>query len=436
MRIAIVAEVFLPKVDGVVNRTLHLIQQLVRCNDEVMVLCPQAEGSGTCPVPVVQLPSFSFPLYPEYRIGLPDDRLLDAVEAFRPDIIHYVNPFAFGFRCYDLLHKAGIQIASVFSFHTLYGEFVKQYKLLSPLSTLLWWLTREYHNRADMNITVSSATQDDLVKRGFHRVRFWPPAVDSGLFHPGQKNPAMRARLAGAHLDKRLLVTVSRLAPEKNVGFLADVLDRFPDACLAVVGDGPHRAELERRFAGKSANFVGYLKGTQLAEAYASADAFVYASEVETMGNVVLEAMACGCAVVAPRAGGIPTLVSEGATALLYTPGDLEDAVRAVGTVLADDAFRNQLGRAARQVVESWNWETSIDRVRQVYQESIRDFERAGSRLTVPQRLAQLTARALVFGFGKLSKDREAFRKPARATRTRRVKKRSRAAGRTPPPRG
>jgi glycosyltransferase involved in cell wall biosynthesis len=413
MRIAIVAEVFLPKVDGVVNRTVNLIQQLVRCNDEVMVLCPQAEGADKCSVPVVEVRSFSFPLYPEYRIGLPDDRLLPVLEQFQPDVLHYVNPFAFGFRCCDLIHRAGLRIPSVFSFHTLYGEFVKQYKLLRPLSDILWWLSREYHNRAGMNITVSSVTQEELVKRGFRRVRLWPPAVDGRLFHPGRKSAAMSARLAQGHPDKQLLLTVSRLAPEKNVGFLAEVLDRFPNACLAVVGDGPQRGELERRFAGRNANFIGYLRGVELAEAYASADAFVYASETETMGNVVLEAMASGCAVVAPRAGGIPSLVSEGETAMLYTPGDLEDAVRVARTVLEDDAFRCRLGRAAREAVEGWDWERSIDRVRQVYLEAIQEFQQTEPKLTLGQRLAQSVSSALVYGFASLSKDGKAARKGA-----------------------
>jgi glycosyltransferase involved in cell wall biosynthesis len=205
-------------------------------------------------------------------------------------------------------------------------------------------------------------------------------------------------------------LTVSRLAPEKNVAFLAGVLDRFPDACLAVVGDGPHRGELERRFAGRNAHFVGYLKGASLAEAYASADAFVYASETETMGNVVLEAMACGCAVVAPRAGGIPSLVSDGETGLLYSPGNLEDAVRATGAVLRDDALRGKLGRSAREVVEGWDWRYSIEQVRQVYQEAVRAFQPTRARLTRGQRLAQAVLSALVLGFRALSKDRTGVR--------------------------
>ena len=407
MRIAIIAEVFLPKVDGVVNRTMNLIRQLVRSNDDVLVVCPWAEGSKVCPVPVVEFPSFSFPLYPEYRIASPNKRLVKVLDNFAPDVLHYVNPFAFGFRCYDLLYRAGVHVPTVFSFHTLYGEFVKQYKLLKPLSHLLWWFMREYHNRADVNLTVSSIMRDELARRGFQRVELWPPAVDSDLFHPSRRSLEMRQRLTNGAADKPLLLTVSRLAPEKNVAFLADVLDQLPHTTLAVVGDGPQRTELERRFAGKNANFVGYLKGAELAAAYASADAFVYASETETMGNVILEAMACGCPVVAPRAGGIPSLVSHRQTGMLYTPRDLAEAVDATRVLLAQDDFRCRLSRAAREVVEGLNWHNSIARVREVYQEAIRVHQAASPRLSFQQRLAQVVVSGLVFGFKSVSRSEE-----------------------------
>src|SRR5262249_36506352 len=150
--------------------------------DDLLIVCP--EGRQPCKVgrkghsqaypvgvPVVDVPSFSFPLYPEYRIGLPDRRLTRAIRQFGPDIGHFINPFSFGFRCYDLFHKAGLKTPTVFSFHTLYGEFVKQYQGLKSLSTVLWWLMREYHNRADMNLTVSGIMRDELVRRGFQRVK-------------------------------------------------------------------------------------------------------------------------------------------------------------------------------------------------------------------------------------------------------------------------
>jgi glycosyltransferase involved in cell wall biosynthesis len=402
MRIAIIAEVFLPKVDGVVNRTTNLIRQLVEAGDQVLVVCPQAEGSKACPVPVVECPSFPFLLYPEYRIALPDKRLAKELDNFAPDVLHFVNPFAFGFRCYDLLHRAQLHIPSVFSFHTLYGEFVKQYKVLKPLSHLIWWLMREYHNRADINLTVSRIMQEELRERGFQRVEFWPPAVDARLFHPSRKSSEMRARLARGQTDKQLLLTVSRLAPEKNVAFLADVLDHFPNTCLAIVGDGPQRAELEQRFAGRNAHFVGYLKGAELAAAYASADAFVYASETETMGNVILEAMACGCAVAAPRAGGIPSLVSHGETAMLFEPRNLEDAVAATQALLTDADLRARMSRAARETVEEWDWEHSIERVRQVYRQAIQNYRPSSRRSSLKQRLAEITVSSLVFGFRQI----------------------------------
>ncbi len=403
MRIILVAEVFLPKIDGVVNRTVNLIHQLVAFGDEVLVICPAAKGCTGCPVPVVEVPSFSFPLYPEYRVALPNQEVIAAVQGFAPDVVHYVNPFAFGFRCYDLLERAGVRPPTVFSFHTLYGEFVKRYRLLKPLSALLWWLMREYHNRADVNITVSNIMQEQLSGRGFERVCCWPPAVDVSLFNPVRESAAMRARLAGPYADRKLLLTVSRLAQEKNVEFLAEILDEIPEACLAVVGDGPHRPALERRFAGKAAHFVGYLKGVELAAAYASSDAFVYASETETMGNVVLEAMASGCPVVAPHAGGIPSLLQHGQTGLLYSPANREEAVRLTRQLLFDSPYRLRLAAAARDWVADWGWSTAIGEVRHLYEQAIKEGCYASPRRTGKHRLASTLMTALVYGFKSLA---------------------------------
>jgi glycosyltransferase involved in cell wall biosynthesis len=393
VRIAIISEVFLPKIDGVVNRTLNLIRELVELGDDVLVVCPQVPGCSQCPVPVLGVPCFTFQPYPEYKIGVPDRRVVEGLKRFAPDVIHYINPFAFGFRCSDLLRRAGVKTPTVFSFHTLYGEFCKKYKALSPLSALLWWLTREYHNRADINLTVSSAMQQDLIQRGFERVDLWPPAVDTELFHPRRKSPAMRSLLSGGQPERPLLLTVSRLAPEKNVGFLAAVLEQFSDARLGIVGDGPQRAELERCF-GSNATFVGYLKGADLATAYASADAFVYASETETMGNVVLEAMAAGCPVVAPDAGGIPSLLSHGETGFLFRPGDLATVVQLTRALLTDQQLHDRVAQAARRDVEGRAWQRSIARVRELYAEAARQPQRPPVRWA--RSIAQLTLATLV----------------------------------------
>lgn len=371
MRIAIIAEVYLPKIDGVVIRTLNLIRQLRSLGHQVLVFCPQVEGERNSPVPVVEFASYAFPMYPEYQVGRPDQTLTAELVKFEPDVVHFINPFAFGFRCYDQLAAAGLALPTVFSFHTYYAEFVKRYGVLRPMSGLLWWLTKLYHNQASLNLTVSDITRGDLTARGFERVRLWQPAVDSDLFHPDQACTRMRARLCGTHERRHLLLTVSRLAPEKNVEFLRDVLNRIPDAQLAVVGDGPHRSSLEKYFRDLPVTFVGYLKGEQLAQAYASADAFAYASETETMGNVILEAMGCGLPIVAPRAGGIPSLVTHEQSALLFSPGDADAAARDTQRVLSDESLRAQLTQQARVWAQEHSWRQAAKRVCQDYKEAI-----------------------------------------------------------------
>src|SRR5262249_45449411 len=150
------------------------------------------------------------------------------------------------------------------------------------------------------------------------------------------------------------------------------------------------------RFKGTDTCFLGYLRGEELASAYASADAFVYASEMETMGNVVLEAMACGCPVVAPKAGGIPDLLVHGATGFLFQPGDVQDAVHWTRQLLDHNHLRTRTGQAARQAIEERSWEHSIGRVRQTYLQAIDAPKRPVARPSWSERAARVTIKLLV----------------------------------------
>ncbi len=407
MRIAIVAEVFLPKIDGVVRRTLNLIEQLVCHGDQVIVICPEGRASHESPVPLIEFPSFPCRSYPEYRIGRPDQRLIQELKSFQPDVIHFLNPFAFGFQCRDLLCRSGLNVPIVFSFHTLYGDFVKRYRGVSVLSNALWWLTKCYHNTADRNLTVSSVMTDGLRLRGFRNVALWPPAVDGELFSPTLKCGAMRRRLCGNHPESPLLLTVSRLASEKNVGFLKQVLDRIPDATLAIVGGGPQREELERIFSGCRTHFVGYLHGAELASAYASADVFVYASETETMGNVILEAMASGLPVVAANAGGVPSLLQHGVDGFLFAPGDADEAASFVKEVLFTPDCHTRVSVAARESAKGCTWMHAADVVRSHYRSTIADFNESSSLhsgRSRPGMLASFFTRMLVRMFGVMAR--------------------------------
>jgi glycosyltransferase involved in cell wall biosynthesis len=147
------------------------------------------------------------------------------------------------------------------------------------------------------------------------------------------------------------------------------VLEALPQARLALVGDGPHRQQLERHFEGTAATFVGYLAGEELATAYASGDAFLFPSSTETLGLVLLEAMAAGCPVVGANRGGIPDIVSDGENGCLYDPDDPNSLIRAVERLLGDSARRSELRQAARQEAERWGWAGATEQLRGYYRQ-------------------------------------------------------------------
>ncbi|MEY2726945.1 MAG: hypothetical protein RLZZ458_2812 [Planctomycetota bacterium] len=415
MKIALICEVYLPKVDGVVGRTLNLIQHLQAAGDEVLVCCPAVPQQRNSPVPLVECPSFPCVSYPDYHIGEPGPEMVQRLRDFQPDVIHFLNPLAFGFAACLQLRKQQFSAPLLFSFHTQYGEFVRTYPGLSWLSGILWKVMRSFHNLADVNLTVSQAMLEDLQQRGFERLRLWPPAVDSEKYSPIFRNSAMRDRLSVNRTAQPLLLSVSRLAAEKNVGFLTEILDRIPEARLAVVGDGPERAAIERRFAGRSASFTGCLTGTQLSRAYASADIFVYASETETMGNVITEAMASGLPVVAAAAGGVRSLVRHGETGFLFKPGNGDEAAAFVRRLLNDESLRNQMSTAARADAVGRSWSAAVSAVRESYLEAQREY----LRLPAPRSLAPFAGTAvklLMQGFRLCTRIRTPPPQPAKAS--------------------
>ena len=145
--------------------------------------------------------------------------------------------------------------------------------------------------------------------------------MDTDLFRPELRSDDMRQRLLGSHDDLgSLLLYVGRLSAEKQIERIRPVLEALPHTRLALVGDGPHRQQLEKHFEGTATTFVGYLAGEELASAYASGDAFLFPSSTETLGLVLLEAMAAGCPVVGANRGGIPDIISDGINGCLYEP--------------------------------------------------------------------------------------------------------------------
>jgi glycosyltransferase involved in cell wall biosynthesis len=181
----------------------------------------------------------------------------------------------------------------------------------------------------------------------------------------------MRDRLSQGHPDAPLLLYIGRLSAEKEIDRIKPVLEAIPGARLALVGDGPHREELEKHFADTHTYFVGYLGGEELASAYASADVFVFPSRTETLGLVLLEAMAAGCPVVAANAGGIPDIVTDGENGFLFDPKDDYGAIAATQRLFDRGAERELMRRNARMEAEKWSWSAATQQLQQFYKQIV-----------------------------------------------------------------
>jgi glycosyltransferase involved in cell wall biosynthesis len=245
------------------------------------------------------------------------------------------------------------------------------------LEGVLWEMLKMAHNQASLNLCTSTAMVEELSSHGVEHCALWQRGVDTESFHPRLVRQEMRYRLTQGHPEDPLLVYVGRLSAEKGIDRIKPVLEAIPNARLALVGDGPYREELQTIFAGLPAYFVGYLQGEELGAAYASADAFVFPSLTETLGLVVLEAMAAGCPVIAARAGGIPDIVTDGENGFLFDPENEQGAIEATQRLLANPAERETIRHNARREAERWGWSAATRQLQDYYQQVVGKIEKS-----------------------------------------------------------
>jgi glycosyltransferase involved in cell wall biosynthesis len=364
MRIALFTETFLPKVDGIVTRLRHTVEHLQRNGDQVLIVSPDGGLTEYKGARIYGVSGFPLPLYPELKLALPRPSIGVALEEFRPDLIHVVNPAVLGLA--GLYYAKVMQIPLVASYHTHLPQYLQHYGL-GMLEGVMWELIKASHNQAQLNLCTSTAMVEELREHGIERLDLWQRGVDTETFHPELASLEMRSHLSQGHPESPLLLYVGRLGAEKEIDRIKPVLEAIPDARLALVGDGPHRSALEKHFAGTPTHFVGYLTGTELGSAFASADAFIFPSRTETLGLVLLEAMAAGCPVVAARSGGIPDIVTDGVNGYLFDPADEEGAIAATVRLLKQQAERESLRQNARAEAERWGWAAATRQLQNYY---------------------------------------------------------------------
>ena len=373
MRIAIVTEVFLPKIDGVVTRLTRTLDQLAAMGHDVIIFAPGNPPNTYAGFPVYKLPSLSFWVYPEIKFAVPPVRFWKQIRDFDPDVIHAVNPiwtaalgvFAAKRDAYPL----------VCSYHTNVPDYVDALGIgwTRKMATgAIRWL----HNQAQVNLCTSDPMIDKASAMGIERLTLWPKAVDTEGYHPSKASTKARRQLTNNHPDAPLVMYIGRISKEKDLERLNNVMvlvrKQVPGARLGIVGGGPYLQKLQESFDPSFTTFTGYLSGEELASAFASGDVFVFPSATETLGLVALESFASAVPVVGTNAGGIPFVIDEGKTGhLIPADGSDEDWARAVIDLLQDPVRREKMGAAARKEAEKYSWRESTEALVHAYQKAL-----------------------------------------------------------------
>ena len=379
LRVAIITENFLPKLDGVTHTLTRLLEHLQAQGHQALLLGPESGMEEYAGAELVGTAGLPFPFYPELKFNFFRPLFVRRLGEFNPDVIHLVDPVILG--------ATGIAAARFFnkplvsSYHTNLAAYCEHFGF-GLLTRPMWLYNRFVHNQCSLTFCPSPSTAAMLRLQGFEHLRIWPRGVDTTLFGPSRRDEALRARWLAAREEpqrKTILLYVGRVSWEKNLRLLIQAYRTMDHArChLVIVGDGPAYAEVQQELADLPVTFTGYLRGEELATAYASADVFAFPSYTETFGQVVLEAMASALPVVGLLSEGVCDLVEDGVTGLLLNAHRLNEEEQIEGyrqrlQRLVDDAqTRREMSRAALKSAPSHTWSEAMERIVRGYQEVI-----------------------------------------------------------------
>jgi len=387
LRVLYCTDTYLPQVNGVSVVASLTVAGLAERGWESAVVAPAYPGqdglpsrnSPIRPAFLTSLPSASLPIYPDIRLVLPDyRRVARAIKAFGPDLVHCQTEFLIGRLGQLAAARAGIPVVS--SYHTNFATYAAAYGVPWLRSLVASYLGR-FHRRSRRTYTPSAAAKAELAGMGVRNVDVWGRAVDTAAFHPSHRSEELRE--AYGMQSACCFLHVGRLAPEKSVDRLIEAfailrtLVPEDSVHLVIAGSGPREQAL-RSVAPDGVTFLGNLdRERALPRLYASCDAFLFSSLTETLGLVVLEAMASGLPVIAAPAGGVADHLRHGENGLAYPPQDVRAMAEAMAGVVRDRSLRRRLALGARATAESLSWSAELDRLDRSYRDLLRET-RAG----------------------------------------------------------
>lgn len=376
MNILLFTNTYLPHVGGVA-RSVHTLEQACRrLGHEVRVIAPEFEDAepseNVLRVPAIQNFNGS-----DFSVRIPVPRVIgEFIEDFAPDVVHSHHPFLLGDAALRVARRLHRPI--VFTHHTLYERYTHYVPFDSPaMKRIAIQLATEYCNMCDSVIAPSRSVADLLDERGVEvPVRAIPTGIDVEAFASGD-GPRLRKKL-GIPENATVIGLVGRVAREKNLPFIAEAaaryLKRHPDAAFLLVGDGKALEEtlgILRRQGVREAQIhaPGRMTGTDLIDAYAALDCFVFASQTETQGLVLAEAMAAGTPVVALDGPGVREIMDDGKNGLMLPSGADPEAFASAVERLTDDAeFAAECSRHASETARDYTVEACTTQVLDCYE--------------------------------------------------------------------
>lgn len=368
MHIALVTETFPPEVNGVAMTNQRLVRGLLAKGHFITLIKPRRSDSlppESARQTVHEVFGIPIPNYAGLKIGLPYPGELEQLfETVQPDLVHIATEGPLGFSALNAARRLSIPVSS--TFHTNFQDYCADYGAAFAERGMLAYL-RWFHNACALTTVPDPSLIARLEQEGIERLEMLGRGADTELFAPSRRCSKLRAEW-GATDDCPIAIYVGRVAAEKDIPLSLEAWSAARKLCpslkMVVVGDGPIRKKLARQWP--EVHFAGMRFDQDLARHYASADYFIFGSTSETFGNVVIEAMASGLAVLTYDYAAGRQFIEDGKHGFLVPLADREAFIRSAIKMVRDPSRCMMQRLAARRTAENYPWHQTIDRFEQL----------------------------------------------------------------------
>ncbi|HMQ06081.1 MAG TPA: glycosyltransferase [Saprospiraceae bacterium] len=369
IKVAFFSDILIEDFDGA-NRTMfQIIGRIPQEQFEFFFICGE-RPKKEFPFKIFEVPNLKVPFNEDYKMAMPAlvyFSMRKAVNKFKPDVVHIASPSLLGNFAIEYAKRKKIPIITIY--HTHFISYVEYYTHHIPVFTEMAKSTvisgqKTFYNKCDLTLVPTTQIRDELISYGFKakKLVIWPRGLDRNIFTPEARDEGVMKKITGN--DHPNIIFASRLVWEKNLETLINIYELSRNKGhywnFIIAGDGVARAKMEGKMP--EAYFLGNVHQKTLSTLFATSDIFVFPSVSETYGNVVIEAMACGCPCVIARGGGTFNLVKDNINGFMCEPYDAKDYVEKIQRLLSDDELKHQFIIKGLEFTNKLDWDTLVNK--------------------------------------------------------------------------